>query len=146
MIINKETRGLEWLFGGMMVAWGSVIMFFPQMFNHKIYESLLTLAPTYIWGAIAVSLGIGRIIALLINGLWKRNPLIRFAGALYGMMWWSLLGTCYVIAIIKHDAVPSPMLACFPLFVIFEGVSVYRCGKDMCYMGSLRRSSSHARI
>ena len=85
MIINKETRGLEWLFGGMMVAWGAMTISFPHLLNQKICAALLTLAEPWFWGALSVSLGTGRLIALLINGLWKKNPLVRFTGALYGI-------------------------------------------------------------
>lgn len=90
----SQTRSVEWLLASMMVAWGVGLMLPGDTMSLPQYRMLGAIAPEYVWAAWSVSMGAVRLVALYINGSWRRTPLFRVTGAGLGLIWWLVLGFC----------------------------------------------------
>jgi hypothetical protein len=90
-----------------------------------------------VWGAWSLSIGGLRMVALYVNGAWRRTPLIRATCSIFGMIWWALLGVLFIGA--RTGGTFGPGLWWFPVFVMFEGYSAYRGARDSYHSGALQR-------
>lgn len=136
---RMSTRAVEWLLASLQVAWGTAVLLPGVELTGPNYQPLLALAPEPVWGNLAIAIGGLRLGALYINGTWRRTPILRALGAAFGVVWWIVLGGLYAIAV-NQGAKPFPFMLAYPVFVVFEFLSMYRCGIDMNEMGALRRS------
>lgn len=132
-----KTRAIEWLFACMMMVWGSMLLLPGDMISAPAFELLLAVASERTWGFFSITIGYLRIAALIINGHWRRTPILRMTAAIFGMMWWTCLAYFYGKAIYA-GANPFPMYGCIYLFIFFEGYSAYRCGEDAAKAHSFR--------
>lgn len=137
---HYQTRSVEYMLAWMMLAQG-VIMIAPGNVLIGPTSIFFTFVmPEHVWGIIAVKVGVGRLSALIINGAWHRSPLLRYAGAACGLIWWTVQGAIYWIAVTK-GGLPFPNLAIYPVIVFFEAYSCFRCGQDANAQRSLSRLS-----
>lgn len=140
----SHPRAVEYLLAWLMVGWGSALLLPGPILVGDVYRYLLVLAPEPVIGLFSITVGLIRIAALVINGAWRRGPLVRLAGAALGLIWWVVLGQFYGLAVIQ-GAPPFPMLAFFPVFIFFEGYSGYRCGQDAFRQKSLTVAGGNER-
>jgi hypothetical protein len=132
-----KTRAIEWLFASMMMTWGAMLLLPGNMLAQPTFELLLAVAPERTWGFFSIAVGYIRVMALVINGHWRRSPILRMMASVLGMMWWTCLAWFYGLAMLK-GAPPFPMYGCMFLFIFFEGYSAYRCGEDAAKSHSFR--------
>src|ERR1043166_7395273 len=123
-----QTRSVEWMLAAMMLAWGIGLMLPGDTMTLPQYRLLGALAPDPVWAAWSISIGTVRIVALYVNGAWRRTPLIRAPGAIVGMIWWTVLGYLFAVAA-GSGPLPAELLW-FCVFVGFEGYSVFRGARD----------------
>jgi hypothetical protein len=76
----SQTRSVEWLLASMMVAWGFGLLLPGDTMSLPQHRMLGALAPEFVWAAWSISIGAVRVLALYINGSWRRTPLFRVAG------------------------------------------------------------------
>ena len=126
---NSPTRAVEFMLAWLMIGWGVAVAGTNDMLVGPTTKFLLNVFSEPVWAVIALSLGFARLTALVINGAWRRSPLLRFACAAVGLMWWTMFGALYWIAI-SAGAPPFPNLSIYPVFMFFEAYSCYRCGQD----------------
>jgi hypothetical protein len=137
-----RTRTVEWLLAALMVGWGIFLLMPWTTFDAPLYHWLALLAGERTWGSFSVAIGALRMVALYINGSWRRTPLIRAFAAVMGLIWWIVIG--FLISFGVHGAPPADLLF-FPIFAYFEAYSCYRSGQDAHDYGSLRRGR-HGRV
>lgn len=124
------TRTAEHLLAWIIVFWGvSVLLYTPL--NGSIYVPMLNLAPWWIWGLFAITIGLLRVVALVRNGHWRPSPELRLLGACYGAMFWIGISYCYHLAVTTGNAPDFPMRRGMIVFVAFEVFAAYRCGHDI---------------
>lgn len=123
------TRTVEHMLAWMMMVWGGSLLLPGKMLAGPQYEYLVALAGEHVWGSLGVAFGAMRLVALVLNGSWRRSPGLRFLGAMTGMIWWIILSALYWVAI-QRGAPDFPMRYDFGVFVMFEAYSCYRCGQD----------------
>ena len=129
-------RLLEWMFAGMMLAWGSyLLMPFWHTFDAPQYRLLSELFPENVWGAFSVSIGAVRCGALYINGSHFRTPLVRAACAFLGMFWWVTLSFLFLST---KGAPPAAGYAFYPIWIVFEGVCIWRSAVDAYHTRAYR--------
>lgn len=132
-----RTRAVEYMLALLQLAWGLAVVSPLVTLSGPNYRTLIAIAPEVVWGNFALAIGGLRLAALIINGQWRRTPLMRAIGAACGVMWWIVLGGLYVIA--ANEGAPAfPFMFCYPVFIFFEFFSMYRCGIDIHEMGALR--------
>jgi hypothetical protein len=138
---NGHTRAVEYMLAWLMLSWGVVVLLPGGVLVGPTSKYFLEIASEVSWGLSAVVIGGVRLAALVINGAWKRTPLLRFAGAAIGLVWWAFLGSVYLVAI-QRGAPPFPNMSIYPVFVFFEAYSCYRCGQDAAIQGSFTATRS----
>ena len=129
-------RLTEWLFAGMMIAWGSWLLVpLWRTFDVAQYAVLRELASENVWGAWSVAIGMVRCAALYINGSHYRTPLIRALCAFLGMFWWVTLSFLFLST---PQANPAAGFAWYPLFIVFEGICLWRAAGDAYHTRAFR--------
>lgn len=118
------TRAAEWYMGLSMTALGVVFGYNTTLF--AMYPvplaGLARVADQPTWAAVCLSLGIVRLLALTINGLWWRSPMIRCIMAFGScFVWWQLSA-----GLIANVGIASAFL---PLCFIFDAYNAIRCGR-----------------
>jgi len=91
----KETfreRMPEWVLATGMLCWGLIALASPNLFaTQELFKALLNFLPEMVWGVSVASVGIVRLIFLVINGAWRPSAHIRAVGCFLGSMFWSSL-------------------------------------------------------
>ena len=139
-----HTRAVEYMLAWLMIGWGVAVLLPGDILIGPTSKYLLTIASEPAWGVMAITVGSLRLMALIINGSWRRSPLLRLFGAVCGLMWWIWQGGIYWSAV-SQGAPPFPNLSIYPVFVFFEGYSCFRCGQDARVQDSLGPSNSVSR-
>lgn len=131
-------RKLEWLMSGFMITWGWYVLLNPQLFTAPETAAVLsgltslsdpfTLYPALLWGGTAFTIGLGRGVALFVNGAWTRTPYIRLIASFASMF----IITQIIIGLWK-SGVPNLGLVVYPWFVIADLLSTYRAGVDAAH-------------
>lgn len=123
------TRTVEHMLAWMIIVWSAAVVMPGNMMQGPNYQYLLAIADERFWGWSGIVLGAQRLIALYINGNWRRTPILRFVGAMTGMVWWLILSALYGLGV-QNGAPDFPMRYVFIVFIFFEGYSCFRCGQD----------------
>jgi hypothetical protein len=133
--INR-TRALEWHCSFSMVVYGwAVLDPTSTFFDMPIYIVMRTIASEFTWGVSLMAIASLRLIALYINGWWKRTPIIRFLGAVCGGMFWVAIGLCmYFGSEASGQRMTAGLYLYIPLF-FSEGWCVMSTGYDMIQEG-----------
>jgi hypothetical protein len=117
----------EWFFGWVTACWGAVLLLPADTFDSASWIIFAALAPEKWWGTVALSLGVSRIGALIVNGARKDvTPWIRVVSAGCGFMIWVCISTGFALT-----GNISTWLAIYPSFAIAEIVNVIRAARDV---------------
>ena len=86
------TRALEWFLTFALFNLGVIFWLTPDLFASNVgWAGMANLADQSTWCAVCLIVGVARILALVINGLWWRSPLVRCVGAFIScFVWWQL--------------------------------------------------------
>jgi len=143
-------RKLEWLMAGFMIAWGIYVLLHPGIFTAPetavLYGGLtaisdpLTPYPALAWGGACFIVGVGRTVALFVNGAWTRTPLIRLVASFASMF----IITQIVIGL-WNSGVPNPGLVVYPWFVVADLLSAYRAAVDVVHAEKQREAQKETR-
>ena len=128
-------RVIEWMFAVMMASWGAYLLLPMETFDNPQYAVLAVLAPEQVWGVFSIAIAAVRMIALWINGRWRRTPAIRCGCSTIGVIWW-----CSMIFLIVGAPQPHPPagLVWYPVFCVFEVISCWRSAADGFHSGAFR--------
>lgn len=135
------TRTVEHMLGWVVLVWSASVIWLSPVLKSAEYEFLRAVMPLGIWGAIGVMLGFSRLLALFINGNWRRTPGMRLVCAATGLIWWLILSALYWAAVQK-GALDFPMRYVLPVFIAFEAYSCFRCGQDLSSMPQAPRAGA----
>lgn len=121
-------RAIEWLIGIIALAWGSIVLFFPTMFENQpaLYGEMLRMMPQPMWGLIAFAGGLLRLGALYVNGNHYRTPLVRVVTSFLSMFVWFFTA----VGSIK-TGMPQAEWAIYPVLMLGDLWSVYRASSDV---------------
>lgn len=131
-------RRLEWIMSGFMISWGWYVLLHPSLFTAPETAAVLrglteisawiTPYPALLWGGSCFVIGMGRGIALFVNGAWTRTPLIRLIASFASMF----IVTQIIIGL-WSSGVPNLGLVVYPWFVIADLLSAYRAAVDVVH-------------
>lgn len=143
-------RKLEWLMSGFMIAWGIYVLLHPSLFTNpataQVLGGLAALSapiseyPALVWGGSCFVVGLGRAIALFVNGAWTRTPVIRLTASFISMF----IVTQIVIGL-WQSGVPNTGLVVYPWFVIADLLSAYRAAVDVVHAEKQREVEKETR-
>ena len=148
--LHWPARKLEWIMAGILTSWGFYVLTHPEIFTQPetryIFQGLLKISdwftpyPSLAWGWVGLILGIGRGIALLVNGAWTRTPFVRLVTSFASMFVFT-----QIIIGLWDSGVPNPSLVIYPWFVIADLSSSYRAAVDFVYAQKQREALKEAR-
>lgn len=82
----------EWIAAGTTVLLGFLLSKNPELMastTSKGYKIMLSIADQATWAWVFYLVGLARVIVLIINGAWRRSPLIRAGAAFMTCFLWS---------------------------------------------------------
>lgn len=119
-------RASEWVLSGCLLTIGlNVLLMDSAIWQSPVYASLATLLPQYVCGALALSIGLGRVIALYINGTRRRSPHARAIGAFFAVFFWLQLA----LGLLAAPTVAFSA-AIVPWLLVAEIWNVHRAARD----------------
>lgn len=143
-------RNLEWIMSGLMISWGMYVLLHPSLFTApetiSLYSGLTAISghftqyPALAWGGLAFLIGLGRAMALFINGAWTRTPLIRLVASFLSMF----LVTQIVIGLWR-SGVSNTGLVVYSWLVIADLLSANRAAIDVVHAQKQREDQKETR-
>lgn len=143
-------RKMEWLMAGFMIAWGWYVLLHPGLFSDEatahLFSGLKAISDpvtdhaALAWGGSCFLVGLGRAIALFVNGAWTRTPLIRLIASFISMF----IVTQIVIGF-WQSGVPNTGLVVYPWFVVADLLSAYRAAVDVVHAEKQREVEKETR-
>lgn len=124
----SRPRTLEWISAGAILAAGILLAMPGATFsNSPGYAAFAAVAPENVWAAFCCAVGLVRMVALWINGQWRRSPILRGATSVMGVCLWML-----VVSLIMHASLPGPamVLAPYGALLTIDLISAWRSGRD----------------
>lgn len=76
---SLDTRGAEFIIGSLAMGRGFIWMLPQYQMDAAYYAPMIDLLPSFWWGLIFFFAGALQILAIIINGTWKRSPFLRCA-------------------------------------------------------------------
>jgi hypothetical protein len=131
MMIVKLTktfpiRVTEWLLAGIMLSWSIACWHLrPIDWANPLYSGLSRLADQNTWAFFAFWIGLGRIMALTINGAWRPSPHLRAAGAFLACFMWLQISLGMLSADLRATGV-----AIYPWLLLADIYNVFRASHD----------------
>lgn len=127
-------RSIEWLSALMMIGWAIVlaqpgnIFTFSPMFGDFVRDQFTETRLALIFGCV----GVGRAIALYVNGRWPKSPIFRMIGSGIGSLLWGQIATIQAISIF-YTGNWTTGIVMYGLLSLAEIACVYRAAFDVRY-------------
>ena len=131
-------RKLEWLMAGFLSTWGLYVLLHPELFTSpataELFAGLASLTnpisdyPALVWGWACLLVGLGRGLALFVNGAWTRTPLVRLIASFISMVIMT-----QIVAGMWNSGVPNTGVVVYPWLVIADLLSAYRAAVDVVH-------------
>jgi hypothetical protein len=120
-------RVTDWLVALIAFTWGFVCLQAPaETWELPIYDSVRIFAGQGTWGSVVLCLGLARIVALFINGAYRRTPHARMVGAFLMAFVWLQLS----FAMFQQEYHPIAATAIYPWLFLADIYNVYRAAQD----------------
>lgn len=143
-------RKLEWLMSGFMVAWGLYVLGHPALFTDPnsaaMFSGLAAISdrwtdnPALAWGATCFLVGVSRAVALSINGVWTRTPVIRLLASFV-----SMFVVTQIVLGFWFSGVPNTGIVVYPWFIVADLLSAYRAAIDVVHAEKQREVEKETR-
>lgn len=137
-------RASEWLLSLAMIRWGFILLDDGDIFvNSPAFAPLAAIAAENVWGWLAVTAGIARLIALVVNGTFQGtlysyySPHVRCAMSFV---------TCFVWAQISMglhaSGVPTTGMAVYPILFLLDAWNAVRAAGDAGAMRAAKKNGA----
>lgn len=132
-VILQHGRALEWLTSAALMSFALTLWFPGDTLDSRTSSGFIAFGITEITIAVPLALVSGmRMAALIINGMWRRSPLLRMVGAIFGLMCFSCLTLMiawpYFIGVTNA---PSTGIGTYALLAVADFIAAYRSGADV---------------
>jgi hypothetical protein len=114
---NITLRIGSWFLSMMLTSWGLLLLIHPILFLGPGYIGLIRLAPEVVWGWSAMTIGLIRLVALIINGTFisfRWSPHVRFVMDVLSCFIW------FQITLGFAAAGTGTGLAIYPFLFLFD--------------------------
>ncbi len=121
-----KLRAIEWGLAAMLFCMGTIFLNADFNFNNSpALSELARLNSEKFWGWLCITIGGMRLVALWMNGAWRRSPYVRALTALFSSLLWLQITLGLVV---------QPLLtigiAIFPFLIFLDWFSVWRAMDD----------------
>jgi hypothetical protein len=122
-------RVSDWFAGSVMLSFGVALIAWPSILHTFAYYRLLSrILPDCFWGYVCLTIGIGRVTALTINGtfpLFRWSPQLRLAMASMSSFIWFQIA----LGLLVSDQ-PTAMIAVYPQLFLFDMYNVFLAASE----------------
>lgn len=119
-------RASEWALSWMLFNWGIILTLNPNLFDiSPSYNTFASMMSETAWGLVCLAIGGMRIAFLFINGLWRRSPHLRMAGAFISCFFWFQISAGFIYA-----GTWSTGLAIYPVLLMLDIHNLLRAATD----------------
>jgi hypothetical protein len=116
----------EWILAIGLMVWGLMIATHPSLFSTSFYQPLVSVMSQASWATITILIGLIRLIALTINGVWRPTAHLRAAGAVGGILIWSSL---FIISVLNSYA-RAPGIGTYGMLLAFDFFALWWAAGD----------------
>ena len=135
-----EGRASEWALAIIMLGWGLALVVNDTLFyTSPNLKTLAAMAPQDTWATAFLIVGSLRLVALAINGWWRRTPHIRYVTGFLSAGVWYLLS----VGIWRNDAI-LPGTITYPVYFLLDMYNVWRAVGDAGWVDYLNRNRDRA--
>lgn len=118
-------REIEWLTTFLIFSWGFFLILPGNIYPGDAYVS--SVSNETLWGIVAILLSVVRSSALIINGHWRRSPVLRMLLSACAAGFWAAEGAWMLI---EAQSTSPHSFAFYPILVVAEFLAVYRSAQD----------------
>jgi hypothetical protein len=134
-------RAPEWILSCGLVLWGIMMSITPDLFTvSSFYQPLLAIMPQNTWATLTILIGVLRLLALTINGVWRPTAHFRALGAVGGCIVW---GSLLSISVIDSSA-RAPGISLLSMLLAFEFMALWWAAGDAKLVDSAAKSKKEA--
>ncbi len=138
----RKPRALDWACGVFALVFGMVLLAPGQSVPWSPDEGLLHSLPEEVWAVLFVAAGLGRVVALIVNGrMPSGSPAIRAVSALVAGYMWSQ----FVVAAAETSLAVHVVLPTFAFSTFFVFSEVYLCVRAAHEFITARQLDGHPR-
>jgi hypothetical protein len=120
-------RAPEWVLSAGLVLWGYSVLINPELFTSAItYKPLLTLLSQNMWAYLTICIGLFRLAALTINGMWRPTTHFRAIGSAASVTIWASL----VIISLFNLPERAPYIAVYGMLLAFDMMALWWAAGD----------------
>lgn len=124
--VSYPDRANEWMLATVLFLWGCVLQGNPGLFaTSASYGPLGDLMPQPTWALLCFGAGAARLVALAINGAYRRTPHMRAGTAFLSCLFWFYISLGFL-----QSGAWSTGLAVYPVFLWFDGHNVLRVAAE----------------
>lgn len=118
---HLRPRLMEWMHSIMLVLWGSILLRPDDTFGSSpAFVGLARIASEDVWAWTVIGVGLLRVTALLINGLWRPSYTVRAVTSFLSLFIWFTISLGLLAS--PHA---TTGLAIYPVLCLFECVNLY---------------------
>lgn len=132
------SRIQEWFSAIVLTSWGAYVILHPGIFSNPplkfAMRGLLDLFDEPVWGLGAFTTGFLGLIALYINGIWTRTPLIRLCVSFARIFFWF-----WITMGLWRSGVAQLGVVLYPWLMVLDVYSSYRASVDVVEAEAQRR-------
>ncbi len=130
--LPEKTRSIELYLAAVIFLYGVVLLLPGDTLSHPSYSTLLGWVRIFpgneaAFGFLVMSVGIGRWLAVIVNGYWRPNAAIRLAGCCIGSLFWTSLLFSFFSADLEYR--PAMLAFLIPAMAL-ECFAAMRCAED----------------
>jgi hypothetical protein len=118
-------RVSEWLAAVILASWGLMLLRPEVSFGSSSFDLLLRIAGEHAWGWACLAVGLVRIAALGINGLWRPSYHFRAATAMLSVLFWLQITLSFF-----GSGHATTGLAVYPWLLLTDVYNIYRAAQD----------------
>ena len=118
-------RAPEWITSIGMVWWGIIALMLPDLFNQPFFYPLSLFMAQPFWGLLTTGIGIGSVISLLVNGVWRPTAHIRAIFSILKITIWASLLLASLSTDGRQLGVPT-----FAMLMTFDTLALWWAAGD----------------
>lgn len=139
--IVEQGRGIEWATSAVLIMFSLILMLPGNTLASPAFKAFVSLGLTEITIAVPLMLvGVARMVALYLNGHWRRSPILRMVGAILGASIFGMLTVAFAAPTVElliagryvtPVSGPSTGAGTYFVLVACDLLAVFRSGADV---------------
>ena len=126
-----------------LAAWGYAILINPDLFtSSSVYKPLLSLMAQETWAYLTICIGLFRLIALTINGLWRPTAHLRAVGAAGSVTIWASLVIISLLSLPDR----APAVGTYSMLLAFDAMAMWWAAGDAKMLDILSKIEKESNV